>query len=691
MLRSGGSIGVVTATKGERAEIIYAGPDLPQASPDELNTLTEKQHAPGGPEVPIKASWLNAIGTGHPSPPGLLAHSDGRHWALDPRVTDVKHDLAANHLTIVTRDDASGLVAHHQIAALGSSGCFKFATTLRNEGNTPFSIEWVSAVCLPLDPRFSKVMSFSGRWANEFQADQHELKRGSFVRENRAGRTGHESYPGFYLGTAATDETHGLACAVHLAASGNHRLRVDKLGDGHLSIQAGDLLVPGEISLQPGQQHVCAPLFVAWSKTGFGDVTRQLHTFVRDDLLKGPTARPVHFNTWEAVYFDHSPDKIIALANQAAEVGAERFVLDDGWFGGRRHDRAGLGDWYVAQDVYPDGLQPIADHVRSLGMEFGLWFEPEMVNPDSDLYRQHPDWVLQVPAIEPIASRHQLPLDLTRKEVSDYLFDRITTLVRELDVAYIKWDMNRDVQHPGGGDGRAVMHRQTSAVSTLINRIRGALPNLAIESCSSGGARADYNMLERTGRIWTSDNNDARARYSIMRGASHFLPLEVLGNHVGPKKCHITGRRFEMHFRAGTAIFGHMGLELDLALESEADRQVLKNAIALHKKYRALIRSGIYHRLQTDGHLSAICVASDDRSEALAQVGVLDQHPNTHPPRLYFAGLDPEQHYELALVWPEFMAKEIGSFAGSALMDNGMQLPLTHPDTCLIYHLEAKA
>ncbi|RGP41343.1 Alpha-galactosidase [Altererythrobacter insulae] len=691
MLRSGGSIGVITLTKGERAKIIYAGPDLPQTSPDELNALTKRQHAPGGPEVPIEASWLNAIGTGHPSPPGLLAHSDGEHWALDPRVTDVKHDPAANHLTIATRDESSGLVAHHQMTGLGGSGCFMFATTLKNEGNTPFSIEWVSAVCLPLDPRFTQMMSFSGRWANEFQADQHELKRGSFVRENRAGRTGHESYPGFYFGTAATDETHGLACAVHLAASGNHRLRVDKLGDGHLSLQAGELLVPGEITLQPGQEQVCAPLIAAWSKKGFGDVTRQLHTFVRNDLLKGAIARPVHFNTWEAVYFDHSPDKLIALANQAAEVGAERFVLDDGWFGGRRHDRAGLGDWYVAQDVYPVGLQPLANHVRSLGMEFGLWFEPEMVNPDSDLYRQHPDWVLKVPGIEPVASRHQLALDLTRTEVSDYLFDRITTLVRELDIAYIKWDMNRDVQHPGGRDGRAVIHRQIAAVANLIDRIRAACPNLAIESCSSGGARADYNMLGRTGRIWTSDNNDARARYSIMRGAARFLPLEVLGNHVGPKKCHITGRRFEMHFRAGTAILGHMGLELDLALESEADLQVLKNAIKLHKKYRTLIHGGEYHRLETDRHLSAICVASDDRSEALAQVGVLDQHPNTHPPRLFYAGLDPQRHYKLALVWPEFMAKDVGSFAGSALMDNGMQLPLTHPDTCLIYHLEAKA
>nr|WP_298897642.1 alpha-galactosidase [uncultured Altererythrobacter sp.] len=690
VLRASGTMIAVDARTGERPRILYAGPDLPDATPEELEALAKRQHAPGGPQLPIDPSWLNCIGTGHQSPPGLLAHSAGKHWALDPRVIHVKLDEALNHCVITTRDEASGLVAHHQIIQVGDPACFVFATVLSNKGEKPFSLEWLSAVCLPLDPRLIRVTSFTGKWASEFQTEQHDLVRGSFVRENRAGRTGHDSYPGFYLGTSTTSETHGLACAVHLAASGNHRIRIDRLGDDNHSLQAGDLLLPGEIELQPGQQHICAPIFAAWSDSGYGDVTRKLHSFVRDDLVKGQKWRPVHFNTWEAVYFDHSQDKLSALAEQAAEVGAERFVLDDGWFGARRNDRGGLGDWFVSKDVYPDGLKPLADHVRSLGMEFGLWFEPEMVNPDSDLYRAHPDWVLQVEGVEPIASRHQLPLDLTRPEVSDYLFDRITTLVRELDIAYIKWDMNRDIQHPGDAEGRPVMHAQTVAVSTLINRIRGECPKLAIESCSSGGARADYNMVERTGRIWTSDNNDARARHSIMRGAAHFLPLSVLGNHVGPKKCHITGRRFDMHFRAGTAVFGHMGMELDLARESDEDREVLKRAIALHKQHRDLIHEGNYHRLETDDHMAGILVVSADRHKAIAQLAVLDQHPAPHPPRLNFARLDPKKRYRVAVLWPEFLAQSVGSFAGSALMGYGLQLPQTHPDTCMIYHLEAE-
>ncbi|MFN2099750.1 alpha-galactosidase [Altererythrobacter sp. MF3-039] len=686
-LRAGGALIVVKAATGERLQVLYGGPDLPGASAEELEELAERQHAPGGPEQPIAPSWLNCIGTGNPSPPGLLAHCAGNHWALDPRVTEVfeREDL----YRITTVDEPTGLTLHHIINRTGDSGVIQFVTMIENAGEEPLSLEWCAAVCLPLDPRLTRLTSFTGKWAGEFQTKQVDLIRGSFLRENRKGRTSHDSYPGFYLGEPTTSETHGLAAAFHLGWSGNHRMRVDRLSDDAISLQAGELLLPGEIVLEPGEQYLTPPLFACWSNTGYGDVTRRLHRFVRDDLLKGDPARPVHFNTWEAVYFDHSPEKLFALAEQAAEVGAERFVLDDGWFVARRSDRAGLGDWHVCEDVFPEGLKPLADHVRSLGMEFGLWFEPEMVNPDSDLYRAHPDWLLQVEGVEPIASRHQLPLDLTRTEVSDYLFERIFCLVRELGIAYIKWDMNRDIQHPGGGDGRAVMHEQVIAVSALINRIRSECPELEIESCSSGGARADYNMLERTGRIWPSDNNDARLRHAIMRGASHFLPLEVLGNHVGPKKCHITGRRFDMHFRAGTAVFGHMGIELDLDRESEADREVLKNAIALHKQHRALIHAGEYHRLETAEHLSGILVVNADKSEALVQIAVLDQHPSPHPPILYFEGLDPGRRYRVCMIWPEFLERECGSFAGSALIGYGLRLPQTHPDTCLIYHLEA--
>ena len=696
-LRAADTLVAVHAAIGERPRILYAGPDLPGALPQSLMRMRERSHAPGGPETPIDASFLNTIGTGFPAPPGLLAHRAGQDWAIDLRVERAEQ-RGPEALLITASDAHCGVTVNHMISVESASGVVQFGAHIINSGDAPLALEWLAAICLPIDERLTKITHFTGQWAGEFQTQTkalaHDLSRGAFLKENRSGRTGHQSYPGIYCGTAQTSETHGPAAAFQLAASANHRMRVDRLDDDTVTIQAGDLLLPGEIILQPGEHHIPAPLFASWSSKGYGDLTRRLHHFVRGSLLKTRPERPVHYNTWEAVYFDHQPQKLIELAEHAASVGAERFVLDDGWFGARRSDKAGLGDWFVADEIYPDGLKPLADHVRQLGMEFGLWFEPEMVNPDSELYRAHPDWVLSAPNLEPIPSRGQLPLDLTRDEVCDYLFERITGLIKDIGIAYIKWDMNRDIQHPGGRDKRPVMHAQMAALCTLINRIKAACPDLVIESCSSGGARADYNMVERTGRIWPSDNNDARARHAIMRGAAYFLPLSVLGNHVGPERCHITGRRFDMHFRAGTAVFGHMGMELDLALESEADKAVLAEAIALHKAHRPLIHEGQYHRLESAPHINAIGSVADNQAEALFQIAILDQHPAPHPPLIRFAGLDPEAPYTLNQLWPPQhsgtgkTAQPAQSFAGSALMEYGLQMPRTNPDTCLIYHLE---
>ena len=688
VLRAGGSLVQLQAKPGERLRMLYCGPEVTGAAPADLAELGARAHAPGGPEDPIEPSLLNTIGTGHPSPPGLLVHRDGRNWAIDLRVSDI--ELPDDDAVLIGCNDAAAQVrTEHSIAIDAESGVVTVHTTVSNDGAERLTVEWAAAAVIPLDERLTHIRNFTGRWAEEFQIEEVSRLTGSFVRENRAGRTSHDCYPGLYLGTEATSETNGLAAAAHLGWSGNHRSRVDTGADGSVSLQMGELLLPGEIILEPGQSYATPAMTFLISDMGYSDVTRRLHRYVTSRLTRADQVRSVHYNTWEPVYFDHSEERMLALAGAAADVGAERFVLDDGWFGARRSDRAGLGDWFVAHNVYPSGLEAIADRVRDLGMEFGLWLEPEMVNPDSDLYREHPEWVLGVRGVEPIASRHQLALDLTRAEVCDYLFERIDRLVRDLGIAYIKWDMNRDIQHPGDGDGRPVMHRQVRALYALIDRIRAAHPELVIESCASGGGRADYGILRRTDRVWPSDNNDARARHSIMCGAAYFLPLAVLGNHVGPKSCHITGRSFGMDFRAGSAIFGHMGLELDLNRETETDREVLRSAITLHKRHRALIHDGEYHRLETPTHISAVGCVANDKAAALFQCAVLDQHPASHPPRLRLAGLDAERRYRLSCIWPKAIGREIGAFSGDALVQHGYQLPQTYPDTCLIYHLEA--
>ena len=276
-------------------------------------------------------------------------------------------------------------------------------------------------------------------------------------------------------------------------------------------------------------------------------------------------------NTWEAVYFDHRLDRLTALADTAAELGVERFVLDDGWFRHRRDDTAGLGDWYVDEDVWPHGLHPLIDHVRGRGMEFGLWVEPEMVNPDSDLARAHPDWVLPGPPW-----RHQQALDITIPEAYAYILERLDALLSEYDIAFLKWDHNRDLVTP--------THEQTLATYRLLDELRARHPGVEIESCSSGGARVDLGILARTDRVWASDTNDALERQNIQRWTQLLLPPELVGSHVGPPRAHTTGRTHDLSFRAATALFGHFGIEWDIASASDEERTELAEWIARYKR-----------------------------------------------------------------------------------------------------------
>ncbi|MEM6476671.1 MAG: alpha-galactosidase [Pseudomonadota bacterium] len=705
-LRAGGTFIAIEAASGSRPFILYAGPDLPSVTTQELALLSTRQHAPGSASTPVRGSLMNEIGTGISGPSGLIAHRAGQDWAIDLRVTRVER-TGADAITIHCRDSNTDIASRHNFAIDPATGVLTCSTSIENHSSTTLELEWCAALCLPIDQRFDRVMSMTGRWSGEFAIEQIDAFQGSIVRENKAGRTSHDVFPGGFVVSRETNETQGLAVGYHLAWSGNHRLRVDRHSDGRAFVQMGELTFPGEIRLEQGDAYQTPEFVVSWSQEGLNGVSHRFHDHlvsqVLDDRALGKP-RPVHYNTWEAVYFDHHEDTLIELAEAAADVGAERFVLDDGWFGGRRHDGAGLGDWWVSEDIYPNGLHPIADRVRELGMEFGLWFEPEMVNPDSDLYRAHPDWVLQADGVEAVPFRRQLTLDLTKAEVFDYLFAKITELVGTYKIAYIKWDMNRDTNHPGSG-GRGAMHRQTLAVYRLLEKLRVAHPELEIESCSSGGGRADFGILRHTDRIWTSDNNDARQRQHIMRGASHFFPLRVLGSHVGPKTCHITGREFSMAFRVASAVFGHMGMELDLREESEADLEVLRQGIALHKQHRELIHSGRFLRLESSATTNFIGCVSRDQSEALFSYAKLETELATLPARIQFAGLDPHKRYRIKMVWPEenpsistpsiIDAADLrgdGSvFSGAALMGHGIQPPLTFPDTCLFYHLQAEA
>lgn len=696
---------ILACAKGAPPSVMYWGAALPEnVDATQMESLFFRQAMHGVADVALPLSFAMEPGLGHPMMQGFAAHREGKDWCSLFEVGKV--ETRPHGATIICRDERTRLGLVYDIDFDPATGVLRIRTHLTNYGAAALDVADVMTACLPVPGHMTEIIGFTGRWTQEFTQDRVKRSAGTYLRENRSGRTSHFSYPGMLLATPGTNESVGEAYGFHLAWSGNHRLRVDTLTDGRVLTSLGALLLPGEVRLAPGETFASPEIVAAYSADGFSTLSRKFHAHVRTKLLRPAMRakpRPVHYNTWEAVYFDHDVERLKELATRAADIGVERFVLDDGWFGGRRHDRAGLGDWTVSADVYPDGLKPLVDHVTALGMEFGLWFEPEMVNPDSELYRAHPDWVLGIEGVDQVPFRSQLALDISRTEVADYLFHTIDAVLRDHDIRYIKWDMNRDLSHPGGASGTAKAFAQVTALYTLLDRVRAAHPDVEIESCSSGGARADMGVLAHSDRVWTSDSNDALDRQYIQRGASFFLPPEVMGCHVGPARCHVSGRRLSMDMRAATACMGHMGLELNLLTERQGDLDVLKSAIALHKRHRALLHDGDLVRIDTAPQIMASGVVARDRSEALYSVAYVLSDPQVLPECLRFAGLDPDRNYRVKLIWPTIwqaikgpsaierlgLHREGAMLSGAALMHGGLQLPHAHPETCLLFYVEA--
>ncbi len=692
---------------GAPLSMLYWGKKLSAAVvAEDIERLSTRQGMHGVADISVPVSLAMEPGLGHPMLHGFAAHREGRDWASLFEVC--KFDVNENGGVIICRDVRTKLGLEYRITLDPMTGVFTVGTTLTNYGDAQLDLNEMATACLPVPQTMTDIVGFTGRWTQEFGQERIARANGAYLRENRSGRTSHFSYPAMLLATADTNEQAGEVYGFHLAWSGNHRLRVDTLTDGRVFASVGALLIPGEIRIAPGESFVSPDIVAAYSASGFSALSRKFHTHVREKLLRPSMRakpRPVHYNTWEAVYFNHDVDRLKELANRAAVIGVERFVLDDGWFGARRDDTAGLGDWVVSDAVYPEGLGPLINHVTGLGMEMGIWFEPEMVNPDSDLYRAHPDWVLGIDGIEQLPFRGQYVLDISREEVADYLFRQIDAILSEYDISYIKWDMNRDLSHPGGTSGQARAFAQVSALYALLDRLRAAHPKVEIESCSSGGARADMGVLAHSDRVWTSDSNDSIDRQHIQRGASFFLPPEILGCHVGPAHCHVTGRQLSMVMRAATAFTGHMGLELNLLTERESDLAQLRQAITLHKQHRALLHDGELYRLDSPEHLMTNGVVARDKSEAVFSLAFLTSEKKVLPDRLRFAGLDPAIRYRVHLIWPTVWSASKGPLAieklginkegavlsGEALMAVGLQLPAAYPETVLLFHLIAEA
>ncbi len=696
---------VIDCSQGLPA-ILYFGKRLSDQTDNASLALTSlRQETVGGEKREAPVSLHPETGRGFPGTSGIEMHSDGSNWASVCVITDIKQ--TDTNAVITSVDNNCGIELTHTISLHTSSDLISFKVNLKNKGQKNLTVDRCVSATIPISPQLSKAKGFEGRWANEFSLQDIDLGLGSYVRENKRGRTSHDSFPGLLVHTPSTNQQQGEVIALHLAWSGNHRINLENIAYGKRFVQMGDLFFPGEIQLKHNESYESPELLATYSDQGFNGSSQNFHTFYREALAAPQTktkARPIHYNTWEALYFDHSIDILFDLADRAAEVGAERFVLDDGWFNGRRSDKAGLGDWYVDKTIYPNGLQPLIDKVKSNGMEFGLWFEPEMVNPDSDLYRNHPDWVLSASPNETVEFRNQLVLNLTLPEVQTYLFERLDSLLSEYDISYIKWDMNRDLNQPGSqhssqANNQPLTSAQNKSLYALLQRVRQAHPSVEIESCASGGARADLGILRHTDRVWTSDSNDALDRLSIQRGFSYFFPAELMGAHIGPRDCHITGRQFLMSTRAGVSFSGSLGMEMDLREITDKEKSELQMITSFYKEKRNILHTGDHYRLDSSDDYLIHGTVSKDKTQAVYTCAMLKSHIANLPERLFFAGLAPEKMYNVKLAWPSVVPNNIRHYndfynhfeaTGELLINAGIQLPLADPNTVLIFSVEKK-
>jgi len=518
------------------------------------------------------------------------------------------------------------------------SGVLALDGSCTNHGSLPYLLHSLR-FALPVPSRAEELLTLGGRWGMEFGEQRTSWKQSTISVSNSRGRTSHEKWPVVFAGTAQFGEQHGEVWGCHVGWSGNFDITLDGVTEHRKHMLVGEKVVAGELVIKPKETFSAPTVYAVHSPHGLSTASQHFHQFVRSRLRHEDTWRPVTLNTWEAVYFEHNFETLTKLADVAAHVGVERFVLDDGWFSGRRNDTAGLGDWTVDASVWPDGLHPLINHVKSLGMEFGIWCEPEMVNPDSDLFRKHPDWVLHHGVNPPITGRNQLVLDLSRSEVREFLFTSVSQLLDAHDISYVKWDHNRDlVASPA--------HEQTRGTYELLGRLKQTHPQVQFESCASGGGRIDFGILPFVDRFWTSDSIDPLDRILIQRGAQRLMPPEVLGTHIGSPTSHITRRSHSLAFRATTAFFGWLGIEWNLLNASPHEQDRLASVVTQYKEFRPLLHTGAAFREDhPDTNIMVHGVSAHDQSRSLVSVTRLANGPSSHVDPIHIHHLDDDTSF----------------------------------------------
>ena len=592
----------------------------------------------------------------------------------------------AKTLRLRLRDELLGLDVTLLYAIFGDCDIVARSAVLENRGAQTLTLERAASVCLDLPDCGYDLVTLSGDWARERDVIRRRLVPGEMSVSSVRGASSLLASPFAALARPETREASGEVLAAALVYSGSFYAGVD-VGSRHaarLMLGLNDRHFAWR--LDPGESFAAPEAVLAWSEHGFDGMSAQFHRLCAEHIVRGRFAhapRPILLNNWEATYFDFNEAKLLAIAEKAAEVGVELFVLDDGWFGRRDADNSSLGDWVVDRRKLPDGLGSLAEKVHALGLKFGLWFEPEMISPDSDLYRAHPEYAMQIRGRTPIEGRNQLILDLSRADVCDYVYNAVASVLRENPIDYVKWDMNRNFSNVGSLDlpadrMRELPHRYILGLYGILERLQAEFPDVLFESCSSGGGRFDLGMLYYMPQTWCSDNTDALCRCRIQWGTSLVFPPFSMGSHVSAVPNHQTGRITPLEARANVAMSGCFGFELDLNRLPDGEIEQVKAVIARVKSLRETLLYGDFHRLLSpfEGHDTAWITVSKDKREAVLMLTRDLAQPDTDAPMLRLRGLDPALAYTVA---------ETGeTYGGGELMSAGLCVPLPWGDAASV-------
>jgi alpha-galactosidase len=554
-----------------------------------------------------------------------------------------------------------------------------------NHGEDAIYLTKVLSACIDMDNEDYEMITLHGSWARERTVQCRPIMKGKQGIASVRGESSHQEHPFMAWKKRTTTQECGDIYGMHFVYSGNFMAQIEVNQFDSLRALMG--IHPENFcwKLEPGESFQAPEVVCVYSAEGIGGMTRSLHDLYRKHLIRGEykdKKRPILINNWEATYFDFNTEKLLDIAREASQLGIEMLVMDDGWFGYRNDDNTSLGDWQVNEQKITGGLKHLVDEVNKLGMKFGIWFEPEMISPDSDLYRAHPDWAIAVPGRTGSLARNQYVLDLTRKEVRDYIYDMVSAVLHSANIEYVKWDMNRQLTDIGSfglpADRQGELyHRQVLAVYELQERLTTEFPHLLLENCSGGGARFDPGMLYYSPQIWCSDDTDAIERLSIQEGTSMIYPLSTMGAHVSDCPNHTVGRVTPFETRGYVALAGTFGYELDVTKIPEEDRALIPAQVAMYHKYNDLVREGDYYRIASyaeNRYYDCYAVVAKDKTEALVTYIQVLNRANCHSRRIHIPGLAPDKTYRIANAedWKEIKQTR---YTGETLQYAGINIP----------------